>query len=77
MGCKTILAAGASLACTTFVFADGAVQVKSGLNAHKSQTLQGMSKAQKYRANRGGIAGQGATGLVDRVAGDSPTPATA
>lgn len=77
MGCKTILAAGASLACTTFVFADGAVQVKSGLTTGKSQTMQGMSKARKAITNKGGIAGQGATGLVDRVAGDSPTSATA
>lgn len=76
MGCKTLLAAGASLACTSFVFADGAVKIETGLQGKSKAFTKNMTKVQKYRANRGGVPGTGSADILDRAAGDTISAAT-
>lgn len=73
---KMLLAAGASLACTTFAFADGAVKIESGLNGKTKAMTKNMTKVQKYRANRGGVPGTGSADILDRAAGDTFSTAT-
>ena len=73
---KTILAAGAALACTTFAFADGAVKIETGLNAKTKNLTKNMTKVQKYAANRGGIPGIASADILDRAAGDTISSAT-
>jgi len=73
---KTIIAAGAALACTTFAFADGAVKLESGLNVKTKTLTKNTTKVQKYRASRGGVAGIASADILDRVAGDTASSAT-
>ncbi|MCB0075096.1 MAG: hypothetical protein KDE20_26740, partial [Caldilineaceae bacterium] len=73
---KTIIAAGAALACTTFAFADGAVKLESGLNVKTKTLTKNTTKVQKYRASRGGVSGIASADILDRVAGDTASMAT-